>query len=81
LTGTAYHSSSDAAGSFSFDDVPSGTYVLHIEGGSAGERGYDATDLLLKVSPKAPRQSLLLTRRDGGTCGGTELDLVEPPGR
>jgi len=60
LTVTAYRSSSNESGGFSFDDVPSGTYVLHIEGGSAGERSYDATDLLLKVSRKASRRSLLL---------------------
>jgi hypothetical protein len=83
LDGTAYRTSSDGTGSFAFDDVTSGIYVLHIEGGKAGERGYDSTDQLLNVSPEAHRDTLLLTRRDagGGSCGGTSLELSEAPAR
>jgi hypothetical protein len=83
LTGTAYRTASDGSGIFSFGDIQSGTYVLHIEGGNAGERSYDGTDLLLAVSPKAHRDALLLTHRDagGGSCGGTSLELVASQAR
>lgn len=83
IDGTVYRTSSDSTGSFAFGDITSGIYVLHIEGGIADERGYDSTDQLLNVSPKAQRDTLLLTRRDtgGGSCGGTTLELSEAPAR
>ena len=77
VTGEVYRTTSDAAGDFAFDMVSRGKYVLHIEGGSAGTREYDATDLLIELSPSATRNMLVLARRDagGGSCGGTYLDL------
>jgi hypothetical protein len=77
ITHAIYLASSDQDGRFSFEGVASGTYVLHIEGGAAGARGYDATDQLIRLDDSATRSSLLLERRDasGGSCGGTELDL------
>lgn len=77
-TGAVYTTTSDHNGDFAFDTIPTGTYVLHIEGGGAGERGYDATDLLIELNFHATRNALLLTRRDagGGSCGGTYLDLL-----
>jgi hypothetical protein len=72
-----YQASSDQGGRFSFEGVPSGTYVLHIEGGAAGDRNYDATDQLIRLDDSATRNFLVFKRRDGGggSCGGTELDL------
>jgi len=77
VIGTVYTTMSDSTGAFVFDSVPPATYVLHIEGGAAGDRGYDATDMLIELSPKASRDELVLTRRDagGGSCGGTYLEL------
>lgn len=76
-TGAIYTETSSNQGDFAFQSIPAGTYVLHIEGGSAGDRGYDATDQLIELSPQASRNALLLTRRDagGGSCGGTSLEL------
>jgi len=76
-TGTIYTTISDSQGVFAFEAIPTGTYVLHIEGGSAGDRGYDATDQLIELSPQASRDTLLLKRSagGGGSCGGTSLEL------
>ncbi len=75
--GAIYTTTSGAQGDFAFEGISAGIYVLHIEGGSAGDRGYDATDQLIEVNPQASRNTLLLTRRDagGGSCGGTSLEL------
>jgi hypothetical protein len=77
ITHAIYLASSDEDGRFSFEGVASGTYVLHIEGGAAGDRSYDETDQLIRLDDIAIRSSLVLKRRDagGGSCGGTELDL------
>jgi hypothetical protein len=77
ITHAVYLASSDREGRFSFESVSSGTYVLHIEGGAAGDRSYDATDQLIRLDDTAARSFLMLKRRDpgGGSCGGTELDL------
>ena len=76
--GAVYATSSRDDGSFSFDAPQAGTYVLHIEGGRAGDRGYDATDQLVALAPQASRNMLLLRRREagGGSCGGTYLELA-----
>src|SRR5262249_46935793 len=44
--GTAYTAESDDAGNFTIKDVPTETYVLHVEGGTAGDRLFDSADLL-----------------------------------
>ena len=77
ITHAIYLSNSDGDGRFYFEDVPSGTYVLHIEGRATGDRSYDATDQLVRLDDSATRNFLLFKRRDasGGSCGGTELDL------
>jgi hypothetical protein len=76
VSGAAFSTASDQDGAFRFDAVPTGTYVLHIEGGKS-DRDYDGTDLAIKVSPSAHRNTLQLSRRDagGGSCGGTYLEL------
>ena len=60
-----------------FDLIPPATYVLHIEGGAAGDRGYEATNVLIELNPKARLDEVVLTRREGGgeRCGGTSLEL------
>ena len=77
ITGATYMASSDEKGSFTFENVPNGTYVLHAEGGKTRDREYDAADVLVNLSPKARYDELLLTKRDagGGSCGGTALEL------
>jgi hypothetical protein len=69
---------SDENGDFTFPDVPNGTYVLHVNGGSLKSgSAYDSTDLLIKVNEKAMWDALLLTNRaaGGGSCGGMSLDV------
>ena len=80
VTSSVQSTTSDGTGGFAFDSIPAGIYVLHIEGGMAGERGYDATDLLIELSPTASRNDLVLARQEagGGSCGGTSLDLRSP---
>lgn len=77
VTHAIYLASSDPDGKFSFEGVASGTYVLHIEGGAAQDRSYDATNELIRLDDTATRSFLVFKRRDGGggSCGGTELDL------
>jgi hypothetical protein len=79
ITHAIYVASSDQDGRFFFEGVPSGTYVLHIEGGAAGDRNYDATDQLVQLDDGATRNFLVFKRSDGGagSCGGTELDLQD----
>jgi len=81
ITHTSYATVSDGSGQFSFDQVPEGTYVLHAEGGQAGDRTYDVTDLVVALSPSARHGSLLLTRREAaaGSCGGTSLEIRDVP--
>jgi hypothetical protein len=76
-THAVYLAGSDQDGRFSVEGVPSGTYALHIEGGAAADRAYDATDQIIRLDDSANRNSLVFKRRDagGGSCGGTELDL------
>lgn len=76
-TGAVYFTTSDNEGTFAFEGVPNGTYVLHIEGGAAGDRTYDSTDAVIQLSSSSDRSSLLFKRREagGGSCGGTELEL------
>jgi hypothetical protein len=77
-TGAVFSATSDQDGVFAFDRIPSGTYVLHAEGGKSW-RDYEVTDVLITLSPTASKNTLVLTRRDpgGGDCGGTSLDLLE----
>jgi hypothetical protein len=75
VTDRTYSTGSGSDGSFIFGGVPNGTYVLHIEGGTAGDQPYDATDELIALNPAARFNSLLFTRTSpgGGGCGGTSL--------
>lgn len=79
LTGTAYTASSDSDGNFSFGEIASGTYVLHVEGG-ATPVGHELqpTDFLIRVDGTAVRDKLLLERSGGSTCGGPYIILEWP---
>jgi len=73
-----YHATSDAEGAFSFDGVPSGTYVLHIDAGTIEPgRNYGASDHLISLDSTAKYSSLVLKHKDAGagSCGGTGLEL------
>ena len=77
ITHATYIATSDDQGKFSFEAVPNGTYVLHIEGGVAGDRNYDATDQIISLDSNGSHSRLVFERRDagGGSCGGTSLEL------
>lgn len=79
-TGAVYNTSLNADGTFGFEGVPPGTYVLHVDAGRVGpDREYDASDLLIALAPSAKRDALLLRRQEpgGGSCGGTSLELQD----
>jgi hypothetical protein len=79
LTDQVFSTVSDQHGTFAMDRIPDGTYVLHIEGSSGG-RGYEATDLLIRLNPMASSDALELSRREAGAgrCGGTSMELISP---
>jgi hypothetical protein len=74
ISGEVFEATSDDHGEFRFDPVPTGTYVLHIEGGATG-RSYDPTDLLMKVRATATKNAVVLTRQEpsGTNCGDASL--------
>jgi len=79
-TKAVYHTTSDANGTFAFDGIPTGTYVLRIDAGKVEpDREYEASDHLIALGSSARRDSLLLKRREasGGSCGGTSLELQD----
>lgn len=82
-TAAKYTTSSDENGSFAFDSIPPGKYVLHVEGGKTPTREYDSADLLIYLTQDTKWNTLLLKRTDpgAGTCGGTSLDLKTSPDR
>jgi len=78
LKGSAIPTVTDDNGTFSYPGIPKGTYVLHIDSGTApGGREYDSSDILIVLTDKAKMDSLRLVRREasGGSCGGTSLEL------
>lgn len=82
VTAAVYSTESDADGHFTFGDIPPGTYVLQVEGGTvANGRDYESTDLLVALRDTAKRDALLLSRREAGgsSCGGTYLELRNSP--
>lgn len=82
VTAAVYTAESDVDGHFTFGDLPPGTYVLHVEGGTVTDgRDYESTDLLVALGDKAKWDTLLLSRREagGGSCGGTYLELRNDP--
>ena len=81
ISAVSYKTVSAEDGSFAFANAKPGTYVLHAEGGKAGSRTYDSTDQLIELSPRSTPKMVLLSEREpgGGSCGGTSMDLVNPP--
>ena len=77
MSGAVYTTISDNNGEFAYNGIASGIYVLHVEGGNAGDAAYDSTDELIELSPEARSNMLKLTRSAaaGGSCGGTILEL------
>ena len=73
----ALYDRSRADGSFSFDQVPEGVYVLHIERGNAG-REFSAANLLIRISMRSPREKLVLLRAETG-CGGETVEFDDRP--
>jgi hypothetical protein len=81
FTGAVYPNISDSDGNFTFGHLPSGTYVLHIEGGATPSgREYEPTDILIRLTNTSTRNLLLLERTMGGagSCGGPSLILEWP---
>jgi hypothetical protein len=79
-TRAVYHTTSDAHGTFAFDGIPNGTYVLHIDAGRVQpDRDYKASDHLISLGSTAKGGSLLLKRQEAsaGSCGGTSFELHE----
>jgi hypothetical protein len=80
ITSAVYSTESDASGHFTFGQIPPGTYVLHVEGGTVTNgRDYDSTDLVVALGDTAKWDTLLLSRRQGGSCGGTQLEFRNDP--
>jgi hypothetical protein len=82
ISAAVYSTESDAEGHFTFGQIPPGTYVLHVEGGTVTNgRDYESTDLLVALGDTAKWDTLLLSRREagGGSCGGTYLELRHEP--
>lgn len=73
----ALYDRSRADGSFSFDQVPEGVYVLHIERGNVG-REFSAANLLIRISMRSPREKLVLLRAETG-CGGETVEFDDRP--
>lgn len=80
LTGTMYSTTADGNGDFSFDPIPNGTYVLHVEGGTTPAGRNYVTDKVVRLSETARPSSLVLEWRPagGGSCGGASLQLRDP---
>ncbi len=78
LKGSAISAFTDDKGKFSYPGISRGTYVLHIDRGTApGGREYDSSDILIVLGDKARLDTLHLVRREAGagSCGGTSLEL------
>jgi hypothetical protein len=71
-----YQTSSDSSGTFLFDPVPQGTYILTIGGGMKSFGGYiaDPTIFVIDLTSSGRRDFLSLRLQDSG-CGGAEYEL------
>jgi hypothetical protein len=74
ISHAVYMTTSDQDGHFFFEGLPNRTYVLHIEGGSAGEFTYDPANSVVELTNTAKRGELLFKGGPSG-CGGNELAL------
>jgi hypothetical protein len=70
------HTVSDSTGTFFFDDVPDGIYILAISGGMKSLAGNaEITRLVIDVMGKCARDSLSLQLKDTGS--GVEFELAD----
>lgn len=71
-----YETASDSSGTFLFDPLPAGTYILTIGGGakSFGGQIADPTVFVIDLTEAAKRDFLSLRLQDGG-CGGAEYEM------
>jgi hypothetical protein len=69
-----YKTVSDQDGRFLIEGLPNGTYVVHIEGGSAADFTYDPEDDVIRLDISAKRNELLFKGGPSG-CGGNQLSL------
>jgi hypothetical protein len=74
LSGAQYTTTSDQDGRFSFEGLPDGTYVLHIEDGTAEGFEYSPANSIIKLTNKSKRTQLLFKGGPSG-CGGNYLSL------
>lgn len=74
LTNALYLTTSDKDGYFSFEGLPDGTYVLHIDASNADDHTFDSTDSVVQLDTSAKRSKLLFKRGPSG-CGATVLAL------
>lgn len=70
-THAVYSTTSDEGGHFSFEGLPNGTYVLHVEG---GDYTYDPSDSVVALSSTAKPSHLLFKGGPTG-CGGDGLSM------
>jgi hypothetical protein len=81
ISGTCYDSVSGENGYFTFEEIPDGIYVLHIEVGPSASAEPYSTDVLIQLGQTARAGPLLLVRRDAGagSCGGISLEIESRP--
>lgn len=74
FTHAVYSTTSDQDGHFSFEGLPNGIYVLHLEGSSPDGHTYDPSDLEIELTSGAKRGELLFKGGPSG-CGGNGIAL------
>jgi hypothetical protein len=76
FSNVSYRTVSDSTGTFIFEEVPSGIYVLTIAGGKTSMIGEaQETSVLIDVSNSAHQENLPLQLNDSG-CGGASYQLA-----
>ena len=77
LADAVYSTVSDDDGRFTFNEIPDGLYVLHVEGGATpGGTTFKPANLLFRLSGTANPKVIAVTEYDpvGGSCGGWSLE-------
>lgn len=78
-SGRISETNTGADGTFSFNDLPNGIYVLHAEGGFS-ELPYDSSTKLIKLSSSSKINGFKLRRTPNGSdCGFTFLEPLTHP--
>jgi hypothetical protein len=77
LNATVYSAVTDADGNFSFDAIPEGTYVFHVDAATKPDGiSYLSVDELVLVSKTAKADRFLLTI-GAAVCGNSSIQLQE----